>query len=326
MDKQIKGRTIKIRMNGESAADEKIIPFSSWEEQAAKESAASAEPEKDEFEWILPDEDGDIFEEDPKVLVKHTEKKKGWSFPAESHKGGQDRLFPIKQFLFTVIVAVVLGISFGFIALNVISNDDMPAAAQPSEGGGEAAGTGTGSVQNGETPPAAANKGASGKMATFVVQNGKFSSRSSADQIADEMKGKGFAAVVREEGGAYFVYGGMGFSKEETASLSKNYQTLQMEAWGGKQTEWKIAESGKAAESLQQAAEKITAASLQAISGGQPDLSKLKTASLDLKEVKEDSRLKANLSSAAALLSSSPSAPNGWKAQQMILDGLKGDK
>ncbi|MBS2969883.1 SPOR domain-containing protein [Metabacillus sp. KIGAM252] len=324
MDKQQnKGRTIKIRMNGEpESRKETIIPFTSWEENAAREAAASAEPEKEEFQWILPDDEGDVYEEDPKVIVQKKEKKKGFSFPSDT-KGVQDRLFPIKQFLFTVIVAVVLGISFGFIALNVISNDDMPAAAKPADGGtdpGEPA-----PPPSGETPSPVIPS-AAGKIAAFVVQNGKFSSRASAEEVAGELKSSGYAAVVREENGAFYVYGGIGFSKEETSALSKAFQENQVEAWGGKQTEWPVSSTGNSSEALQKAAGRLSAISLQVISGGKPEAEQIKTASDDISRVKEDSALKKNLLSAAKQLSMDSSAASGWKAQQLILDGLNAGK
>ncbi|WP_156505848.1 hypothetical protein [Bacillus sp. SJS] len=326
MDKQQnKGRTIKIKLNGEpERGKDSVIPFTSWEENAAREAAASAEREKEEFQWILPDDEGDVYEEDPKVIVQKKEKKKGFSFPSDT-KGVQDRLFPIKQFLFTVIVAVVLGISFGFIALNVISNDDMPAAAMPADGGTDP-GVEPAPSQSGEKPSPAAIPSEAGKIATYVVQNGKFSSRVSAEEVAGELKNSGYAAVVKEEGGAFFVYGGVGFSKEETSALSKVLQEKQVEAWGGKQTEWPVSGTGNSSEALKKAAGSLSAISFQVISGGKPEADQIKAASDGINRVKEDSALKKNLLSAAKQLSMDSSSASGWKAQQFILDGLNAGK
>ncbi|MGD6816721.1 SPOR domain-containing protein [Metabacillus sp. 84] len=318
MDKQQKkGRTIKINMNGESVKPT-VIPFSSWEENAAKESAAASE-KKDEFNWVLPDDDAEVYEEDPKVLIQKKEKKKGFSFAGESSSGLQDRLFPVKQFLFTVIVAVVLGVSFGFIALNVISNDEMPAAVQTEGSAGE-----------GETAPAALDakpadgaKAVTGNLTSYVVQNGKFSSKASADQVAGEIKGKGYAAAIREEDGSFFVYGGIGLSKEETAGLSKVYQESKLDAWGGKQAQWEVAGSEKAAADMQKAVGDASGLAIAAINGSQLDAGKLKEALKAAEEIKSASpSLSSSLLEAVSQLSKESSPASGWKAQQMILDGL----
>ncbi|MTH52975.1 hypothetical protein GKZ89_06090 [Bacillus mangrovi] len=310
MDKQNKKASIRVVLKGENAEKETLIPITSWKDRAARETAASAE--KDEFDWILPDEEEDIYKEDPKVQIGKKEKRKGASLNFESKN---DRLFPVKQFLTTALIAVVLGVAFGFIALNVISDQEMPAAVQPQAASPAAA------EPAAEPAQQPAKSASNGRLATFVVQNGKFSSKGAAESLAEEMKGKGFAAAVVESDGAFFVYGGVGFLKEETAALGQTYQKQQVEAWGGKQAEWLVPESSSSGK-LQEAAETILSASLKQIAGSKADESAIQAASGLAAGVKEDSAFKKSLTEAAKQLLNDSSASAGWKAQQLILDGL----
>jgi len=248
MDKQTSD-TVKIKINGkdrplaEKKESTKQYQISSWEEKVkAEKEMASAKKEEEDFPWMLPDDDP-IFEEDPKVVMPSKKKKilsnqnvTPFQYPNKKKSNRSVGSFPIKQMATIVLLAVGLGVGFGYIALNFLSNEDMPATTTPTDvvGTGDQAANDTSDQSQEKPPPSTTTSTAS--LQLFAVQGGIFSSKAGADTVATDIKNKGLASTVIETEGSYTVLAGLGKEKNETSAMNEQYKQQQFQDfWGGKQ-------------------------------------------------------------------------------------------
>lgn len=335
MDKQ-SSNTIKIKINGKdrpvSQAEEstKEISFSTWEEklEAEKEVASAKQTveEEDEFPWLLPDEDDHVFKEDPKVVIPSKKKLLSnqtvtpYLYPNKNNQKKKSVSFPLKQMMTIVLLAVGLGVGFGYIALNFLSNEDMPENAVPSE------------VINNQEPvkensDQAKEEGATGAGATstaslelYAVQGGIFSAKDGAETVAAEIKGKGFAATVMEIDGSYTVFAGLGKEKTETDALNELYKQKNfIDFWGGKQLSLSITTSGSADQwaSAIQELSSLASATADGKSINQEDVSKIESTveGIKTKDDTEKALVEKLLQAAESIKNNS-----GWEAQQGLLE------
>ncbi|MBO1514763.1 SPOR domain-containing protein [Metabacillus bambusae] len=343
MDKQTSD-TIKIKINGKDrpmSQGEKtgeVIPFSSWEEKldAEKEIASAKQTveEEDEFPWLLPDEDDTVFKDDPKVVTT-TKKTKLFSNQSVtpyqySNKKTRNKnivAFPLKKFMTIFLLAIGLGVMFGFIALNFLSNEDMPTAGTTSESTNEEQATGDTSDQaKGDTEEKAGGEAGSAttsaNLQLYAVQGGIFSSKEAANIVADNIKEKGFASIVMETDGSYTVFAGLGMDKAETSALSEVYKQQNfddIEFWGGKQLSLTISTISAAdqwASTIQELSSLASAAS-NGESVNQEAVSKIESTINGIKTTDETEK-----SLVEKLLQAADSVKNnqGWDAQQHILE------
>lgn len=341
MDKQ-QANAIKIKINGEERklksvkqpkkkTDEKEqdgvslnFPVLSWDEKvmAEKEIAASGAEKEDEFSWVLPEDDGEVFQDDPKVVAskKSSSKGKGSPYFGMGRKNSLST-YPFKQYAVTIILAIVLGVSFGFVALNFISNEDLPAALQQAGAETEQA------ASQADSKGGAAGSGeASADIQLFFAQIGKFSTEEGAKTTASEIKSKGFPAIAVEEEGSYFVYGGVGNAKQETDGLSNVYKTSAIEPWSGKSAVFSIKTNEDASAIINHFKSLVTLSSSAA--AGKTDgieaesdailteLNKLKPKDENLAAVKK------GLTDVSMLLKDDVNEKTGWAAQQKLMDLL----
>jgi stage II sporulation protein B len=344
MDKQTSD-TIKIKINGKdrpmSQAEKtaEVIPFSSWEEKldAEKEIASAKQTvnEEDEFPWLLPDEDDSVFKDDPKVVTssKKTKLFSNQSVTPYQYSNKKNRnknivAFPLKKFTTIFLLAIGLGVMFGFIALNFLSNEDMPTAGTTSESTNEEPATGDTSDQaNGDTEENAGEEAGaaattSATLQLYAVQGGIFSTKEAAETVAANIKEKGFASIVMETDGSYTVFAGLGKEKAETSALSEVYKQqniVDIEFWGGKQLSLTISTISAADQWAPAIQELSSLASTTSIgeSVNQEAVSKIESTINGIKVTDQTEK-----SLVEKLLQAADNIKNnqGWDAQQQILE------
>lgn len=344
LDKQ-QTNTIKIKINGkepksqnqlhlkkdqqpQSAEDiqSPAFPVTSWEEKviAEKEVAASSSRKEDEFSWVLPEEDGEVFQDDPKVVVpkKPSGKQKGSPY-FSSFKKNSLSAYPFKQYAVTIVMAIILGVSFGFIALNFISNDDLPAAFQPDGSDTEQAAASENSKSGDQAVDPAS---ASAEIQLYFAQIGKFSSKDGADATVTDLKDKGYPAIAVEEEGSFFVYGGVGNEKKETDGLSNVYLSDAIEPWSGKTAAFSLKSNEDASVLINHFKSLVSLSSSAVVSPSDEIGTKSEVILSELNKLKPKDEslvaMKENLSDVSTLLKEDAGEKTGWAAQQKLMDLL----
>ena len=185
------------------------LNVSSWEEKARaeREMAAANDWKEDEqsFPWVLPDDDS--IKDDPKVVVP---KKK--------------TAVKMKQYVYSIMFAVILGFSFGVLALQLIQND-LPATEEPEDSLQSTSGTNS-AHDNEET--------ADGKKVhfqLFMIQAGKFTKREGAETTVQQLQDKGVPASFIQQKDGYYVFVGTAADKETATALKKMLTAKQIEAF-----------------------------------------------------------------------------------------------
>ena len=336
MDRQTSD-TVKIKINGKDRSltvkeeTKEQYPILSWDEKLkAEKEMASAKKEEDDFPWLLPD-DAPIFEEDPKVVTP-SKKKKVFSnqnvtpFHYSNKKKGNRHIgsFSMKQMTTIVLLAVGLGVGFGYIALNFLSNEDMPAATTPTDGvatdNPEAEDTPN---QNQENPPANTAT-SSASLQIYAVQGGIFSSKEGADTVVADIKNKGLASAVLETDGTFTVIAGLGKEKTETSAMNELYKEQQFQDfWGGKQLSLSISTT-KTPENWVSSI--ITLASMSsAVTNNQSvnadEISKIEE---QLNAIESGNDIEKEFIEKLLAASANIKENKGWEAQQSILDVVQG--
>ncbi|MGG3798281.1 SPOR domain-containing protein [Metabacillus fastidiosus] len=344
MDKQSSDK-ITIKINGKESNDslsekEKLsrkeaeeTPFLNWDEKIkAAEEIASTNQDKekeDEFNWLLPDED-DVFKDDPKVVLdKNQSKKKKQPVihskvtPFQQTSNRNRSTFPIKQFVMITILAIITGVTFSYIGLNLFSNEEMPemgnlpsstksieAGEQPQNNEKED----TGSDSEKKVPAATA------ELNIYAVQVGKFSSKQGAETAINDLKTKGFPAAIFEENGSFFVFAGVGKEKAETEKLSGFVKEAGIDAWGGKSISPKL-NINKEPEKWTEVIESLTSITAKSINGENVNAAEIEKVETQISNFgSEEKEKKGYLEKAVSLLKGSNSEENGWEAQQELLN------
>lgn len=343
MDKQTTD-AIKIKINGKDRplSDEEntevTIPITSWDEklEAKNEVASAKQPleKEDDFPWLLPEDEDSIFLEDPKVVVP-SKKNKQYSnqsitpfhYPKKQKRINEKTLFPIKKIMLMILLAIALGVMFGSVLLNFLSNDDMPVMGTPSGETGDnrvAVETPDKATDEGKTAVGTEEPGAetTATLQLFAVQGGVYSSKEAADSVATEIKGKGQAAIVLESNETFTVFVGVSKEKDETGALSEVYKqqdfTTDIEFWGGKQLSFLLGTSASADQWVKSIQELSTLASIS-INGtniNENDISKIESTLNGIKANDTEKPLIETLLQSIESLKSN----NGWKAQQQLMD------
>ncbi len=331
MDKQTSD-TVKIKINGkdrpltEKRESTNEYQISSWEEKLkAEKEMASAKKEEDEFPWLLPDEEP-IFEEDPKV-VSSTKKKKIYSnqnvTPFQySNKTNRKRNvvpFPMKQIVTVVTLAVGLGVGFGYIALNFLSNEDLPATATPIDEVVTEEPTATDTPdQNSQEPPSSATQAAT--LNLYAVQGGIFSAKEGADTVAADIQQKGFASAVIETDGSFTVLAGLGKEKTQTNAMNEKYKEQQFsDFWGGKQLSLSI-ETTQTPDQWINSITSLTERSASVINGEVMNPDELTEVEEQLKAIKTGTEKETASIEKLLEASTKIKGNQGWEAQQILLE------
>ncbi|MDP4162495.1 MAG: hypothetical protein Q8898_05260 [Bacillota bacterium] len=223
MDKYKNGRTITIKLNG----TEKIYPepqVNGYEddlytnnndieafddEQSYVETAAAEEKAEESFDWILPENtDNDLSEY--KIVKPETKQK----LQKPSYSFDKKKNDAYKSIVFAVLIAVLVGISFGFIMLKLVISDHPTKQAN------------TAVIEDNHSVPLEQNKNSNVKLkpfSTFVIQEGVYSSKESAGQAASIATAKGVPAQVMQIDGKEYLFLGTDVNKEHAKSIGSEY-------------------------------------------------------------------------------------------------------
>ncbi|MEC1354890.1 SPOR domain-containing protein [Bacillus sonorensis] len=300
---------------------EKKLTFSNWEEKRKAEQEVSASKENskpetdDEFTWAPPDEEEDVFQDDPKVVAPYKKKNEGKVY----QKAKKSFSYPFKRFAVTIIFAVLLGTGLGVFALNLASNqEEVPASASlgADEGGGKTAKAGDTTGSDGGEK-AVSEAGAD--LKAFAVQAGKFSSKEGAETLASQIVEKGYAAVPLAKDDGYYVIAGIAGEKQMTSQLGQILIDHDFEAWGGKELSFSL-DSG-----LSPAFKEAAELSAKAILGAEvteKNIADLKAEIDGIQPEGDSKKVKEGILKAVDLLEK-PTATNGWKSQQLLLSQIK---
>ncbi|MED1204795.1 hypothetical protein [Heyndrickxia acidicola] len=183
MDKQQNTPKIKIKINGEDRPFEEEVEIHDWKESEKEASAASEEAiEEDGFDWVLPEIQNDQVSEFKKIYYSDTstkEKKKTWKAGGNPFKGWS-------SIVIAAGTAITVGIVLGYVLLKVViyqeqalKNTGLLPKSQAVETNGNA-------VKSISVPV----------LQTSVVQNNVYSSASSAESTAAQLKDSGYPAVA----------------------------------------------------------------------------------------------------------------------------------
>ncbi|KPN16101.1 stage II sporulation protein B [Bacillus australimaris] len=331
--RQSKKQGLKVNINGKEEMlheddhkplkqQEDQVTFSNWEEkrQSEQETAASQEdsskPKEEDFQW--DDAADHIYHSDPKVVTPY-QKKKG-SF---DQKFGKNR-GPFKRVMTTIVFAVVLGTGLGVFALS-LSKDGTPTNPSGGDISVSASGNETSMKAGGDTSSAGTTdeskenkdeKSASGHFSTFVVQAGKFSSEKGADELVGSLKEAGYAGKKVSMDDGYYVIAGLATEQGMTSAVGKKLIDQHFEAWGGKELSFQVPDE------LISLIEKASVLSSKVIAGDDVDQKDVTQLISELESAKTmDAPAKSSLLKAVQLLNE-PTAENGWKSQQALLDQL----
>lgn len=332
--RQAKKQGLKVNINGKEEMvheddhhppkqQEDQVTFSNWEEKrhSEQETAASQEdpskPKEEDFQW--DDAADHIYHSDPKVVTPYQKKKSSFDQKFGKNRG------PFKRVMTTIVFAVVLGTGLGVFALS-LSKDSTP---NPSGGDISVSASGSGnqsSMKAGGGAPKAGTtdeskenkeeKSASGSLSTFVVQAGKFSSEKGADDLVGSLKDAGYAGKKISMDDGYYVIAGLATEQGMTSAVGKKLIDQHFEAWGGKELSFQVPDE------LTNLIEKASVLSSKVIAGDEVDQKEVTQLISELESAKtEDAPAKSSLLKAVQLLND-PTAENGWKSQQALLDQL----
>ncbi|MGG5254894.1 hypothetical protein ACQYAD_15780 [Neobacillus sp. SM06] len=228
MDKLESGKTITIKINGKNQPfiDEQAEKGSQMETEPAKstadlhakpeahqEVAASKEAAEESFDWIFPEAETGIPEIATYKKVNNAGVKTQKLSAAYKKDHMQKR--PIKTILFSTIFAVLIGTSFGMLMLKlVVMNPSKPAVVEPPAAGNQAA----------ASPSSSSESAVLKAFTTYVVQEGVYTLKKSAEDISKLAVQKGLPAKVVEINGQNFLFLGIANSLEAAKGMENVYK------------------------------------------------------------------------------------------------------
>ncbi|MBP2240586.1 stage II sporulation protein B [Cytobacillus eiseniae] len=347
MDRQNKGKTITIKINGtnqtyqETKAKEKEIEVDRFEANndryiSTNETAATKEVGDDEnFDWILPDDstDEEIEIEEYKI-AKPSKKKETKTFGALSvNFKRKNRNGMLTSVFITVFFAILLGTSFGLLLLKLVTTEnpvenELPVVADPvvEEPVNQTDGEETLTLE---------------ALSTFIVQGGVFSTKESAEGMKETTIQLGAPAQVIESNGQFILYLSVAdrieYAKEIGEKLksqglevfakpisfdSKSLDGLQPEEKKVMESIQKLYQSLTTAVSEAQVAMSISAPTFENIEKNSAELSGIENSKLQIEEIIQ---LKAEVDQAIQqvnALKQSPDQATAMKLQQRLLSFL----
>lgn len=240
MEQQRSNRTITIKINGNErkykeetrnvvveSQPEIIESVHSTELDGFSEMAATQEVADESFDWILPNNDGDDDEIEEYIIAKQPiEKKKKNNSVSILKKSLQKKQHsgPIKSLLFSVLLAIVIGTSFGFLVLKLVISEAKVEVGQvttiPQE-------TTTGK----ENPVSTTGALQLQPINTYIIQGGVFSSVESAEIGAEAVKQKGVPAQVVEANGQAFLFLGLADSIDKAKAIGTSMKENDIEVF-----------------------------------------------------------------------------------------------
>ncbi|WP_221566257.1 hypothetical protein [Alkalihalobacillus sp. TS-13] len=326
---------ISIKVNGK---DRPVMEIKEEQEVAA---AIDRESIETPFEWVLPKdkpsdttyffnqnrsekqmEDYQPISYDRKPGLPIHRKKQRMPFKGQLPSPKMPFQFP-KRLLIPIGSAVLIGCMIGLIVLMIFTGDEFKSKTEPQS---------TGIVQE---SPAGTEEGTTGtaveatkidvSIITNIIQGGVYSSSESAQEVVEQAKDNGFAAVFDPADNRVIL--GVG-SNEDLSALLPDYQTIVSDAYS---KEWTI--SGKEiavndenqlqwVESGKVLFEKVLAADAGVINGMQSDLLEWKNESLGSVSVLSKEQQEKSIAFINALSTISENKDDKWDLQQAKLNAV----
>lgn len=241
MDKPKKDNTVTIKINGEKQTfieeaknKEQVInnsPFhkvikidtSFEEEEVLLETAAAKESVDENFDWIIPESAEEDIDEYKVVRNENSQKKnkkKSSSSMTNNKKMNRGPLVPV---LFSVIFAILLGTTFGFIMYKLVITDPSKKAVADPKTIVEDKGTKTVELK----PTSAVLK----PLTVIVVQEGQYSTKESAKDAADKVALKGIPTQSIEINGKHYLLLAVTDSMEIAKTIGGLYKEKGIKAF-----------------------------------------------------------------------------------------------
>jgi stage II sporulation protein B len=238
MENQRSNRTITIKINGNErkykeetrnvvvdSQPEIIDSALSTEFDGFTEVAATQEAADESFDWILPNDDDDEIEEYI-IAKKPVEKKKKNNSTSILKKSLQKKQpsGPIKSLLFSILLAIIIGTSFGFLVLKLVISEAKVEVNQvttiPKE-----------TTSDKENPVGTTGALQLQPINTYIVQGGVFSSVDSAKIEAEKVRQKGVPAQIIEANGQAFLFLGLADSIDKAKAIGTSMKENDIEVF-----------------------------------------------------------------------------------------------
>jgi stage II sporulation protein B len=240
VDKRSHGKTITVKINGEKRPFKEehtqqevkstfieselefdgSLPNSPLTKQASyKESAASQELVDESFDWILPESAENEIDEYKYLMPKKDKmnsKKKRMAASTISSVRGKSSVF--KSFSISIIFAILIGTSFGFIMLKLVGIDQTKQkvleTSVPVNEAKEPENKAVNKMEKITLQP----------FTAFVVQGGVYSTKEGATEISNQVISKGTSGGIIEMDGKNFLFLGVADSIERAKGLGNFYK------------------------------------------------------------------------------------------------------
>jgi stage II sporulation protein B len=242
MDKPKNSRTITIKINGnerdynetskmeemeptlvneivEPQPETQPHPIESTRVDSFSEVAASQEAIDESFDWILPELQDDNDEIDEYIIAKKPQVNKKKSSIGSLKKTLQKQnTGPVKSLFVSILLAILIGTSFGFIVLKLVISDsqikvETPLATVPEE-----------TAKGNEQSAGEAKQLALEPIDTYIIQGGVFSSVDSAKVEEQKVKQMGIPTQIIEGNGQAILVLGIADSIENAKSIATGYK------------------------------------------------------------------------------------------------------
>lgn len=268
MDKPKKRPSISVTIGDKQKKQErKELEIKEWE-KGSVESAAAAEPEKDEdeFEWIFPEE----VEQKEEAITQYVPKQS-----TSSRRG-------IAKWIIIIASAVLIGLLLGYTMLKVVIQErgEQPQAVLKEENASD--GSSSADVPAAEKPAAQSLS----PIEASVVQGGIFSTEEAAAAMKSEITAKDIPAEVILQDGQYIVWLAVAATLDTAKMIGEAYEE------GGAAVYAKQASISPSSELQSSAAElaslfpKVAEASGRRAAGRDVDSAELSALEKELGEVK----------------------------------------
>lgn len=237
VDKHNSNRTITIKINGnerqildspiqEDNHNDRVTnePVESIKLESFSEVAASGEAVEESFDWILPESD-DADEIEEYIIAKQPKSKQKSSFPILKKQLKKQNVGPLKSIFTSVLLAIIIGTSFGFLVLKLVISDakvEAPAIVIPEETTTEKKDpVNTSQQQQLQLKP----------IDTFIIQGGVFSSVDSAKIEEQKLKQKGIPTQVIEDNGKAILVLGVADSIVNAKAIASSLKASGIEVF-----------------------------------------------------------------------------------------------
>ncbi|WP_274362614.1 SPOR domain-containing protein [Paenibacillus thermotolerans] len=147
----------------------------------------------------------------------------------------------------SIVGAIATGVLFGSFVLSMFTGDPGENAVIDSIQGEQSVPQGSDPAQqlpeaaNGAEPAAAESAADYAAISIpskdlYLLQNGKFSTLENARTLAEQLKGKGLAATIEENGSFFWVYAGVTSDRDAALRISRQLQKDDVEVYINKYT------------------------------------------------------------------------------------------